>query len=484
MKRLPALLLVLVLAVLFAFVSLRFVTRHESNAGRNPAAARSMAPYYDGLFNAPAMTGGMKHLAAVFGFGWAGDGALISTQLALGNWLSAHRTPLEVIAGALPPHGTTGADERAYEVAVLCHLVEPVLTAAAANTLKTDLPKIGGEYDRYAPLEALGRTVAGIAPWLELGPGDDAEGQLRARYIKLTVEAIRHAVDPQSPGYLNFGQGTQPLVDTAFLAEGLLRAPKQLWGNLDPATRANVIAVLKSTRVMKPVENNWILFSAIVEAALLKYTGECEMAPIDHAIKSFMEWYKGDGAYGDGPHFHWDYYNSFDIHVMLWEVAEVCAQKNLRRGKYLGLIQRRAARYAVVLERMISPEGTFPVIGRSSVYRFGAFHLLSFMALRGQLHGELNAGAVRSGLNAVISRMIEAPGTFDDRGWLNIGIAGSQPKVADGYIDRGSVYLCTFGLLQLGLPASDPFWTTADQPWTQKRIWSGEDLPGDHAMHD
>ncbi len=32
-----------------------------------------------------------------------------------------------------------------------------------------------------APHEALGRVLAGAAPWLELGPGADAEGQLRAR---------------------------------------------------------------------------------------------------------------------------------------------------------------------------------------------------------------------------------------------------------------------------------------------------------------
>ena len=78
--------------------------------------------------------------------------------------------------------------------------------------------------------------------------------------------------------------------------------------------------------------------------------------------------------------------------------------------------------------------------------------------------------------------MIEAPGTFDDQGWLNIGVVGSQPKMAEEYISRGSVFLCTEGLLQLGLPADDPFWIGPDKPWTQKRIWSGEDLPADHAL--
>jgi len=37
-------------------------------------------------------------------------------------------------------------------------------------------------------------------------------------------------------------------------------------------------------------------------------------------------------------------------------------------------------------------------------------------------------------------------------------------------------------LLHLGLPANDPFWVEPEVPWTQKRIWSGTDVAGDHAL--
>ncbi len=60
--------------------------------------------------------------------------------------------------------------------------------------------------------------------------------------------------------------------------------------------------------------------------------------------------------------------------------------------------------------------------------------------------------------------MVEVPSTFDDQGWLRIGAVGAQPNMGEGYINTGSVYLCTVGLLQLGLPASDPFWTEPDGP--------------------
>lgn len=387
-------------------------------------------------------------------------------------------------AAELPPAGNDGASQRQYQVAVLARIAEPVLVAASEGNLKDLIPKIDGARNQYAPLEALGRTLAGIAPWLELGPGDDAEGRLRARYIDLAVKSIALSVDARSPGCLIVKQGGQPLVDTAFLAQALLRAPRQLWGNLDEAARANVMAALKATRAIKPYESNWLLFSATVEAALLQFTGECEMGPVEKAVNRHLGWYKGDGTYGDGPAYHWDYYNSFVIHPMLWEVLEVCSRNQLPLGQHLALEQKRARRYAEVQERLISPEGTFPIIGRSSTYRFGALQVLSMVALRHQLPNTVKPAAARSALNAVIHRMIDAPGTFDGNGWLRVGLVGAQPKAAEEYINTGSIYLCTFGLLQLGLPADDPFWTGPNEPWTQKRLWAGENEPSDHALKD
>jgi hypothetical protein len=34
----------------------------------------------------------------------------------------------------------------------------------------------------------------------------------------------------------------------------------------------------------------------------------------------------------------------------------------------------------------------------------------------------------------------------------------------------------------LGLPADDAFWTAPAAPWTQKRIWAGDDIKPDHAL--
>ena len=377
-----------------------------------------------------------------------------------------------------------GAESRAYQVAALERIARPVLVAASEGRLKEAVPAIPGARNEYAPLEALARTLAGIAPWLELGPGPDTEGRLRARYIDLAVRAVGHAVEPESPGYLKFSGGGQPLVDTAFLAQALLRAPRELWGRLSEETKQQVFAVFRQTREIKPYESNWLLFSAIIEAALIEFGGEADLAPIERAVTRHLEWYKGDGTYGDGPMYHWDYYNSFVIHPMLWEVLEVCARHGLAPGEHYEVERTRARRYAAVLERMISPEGTFPVIGRSAAYRFGALQLLSMMALRRELPDTLTPGGTRAALQAVIRRMLEAPNTFDADGWLQVGVVGHQSAAAEVYINTGSLYLCTLGLLHLGLPPDDPFWTAPNEPWTQQRIWSGENVPADHALKE
>ncbi len=380
----------------------------------------------------------------------------------------------------------SGADDRAYSVQVLTRISEPVLTSLAKGTLKQDLPHHEWEKDRvnYAPLEAFGRTLSGIAPWLELGPDDTAEGKTRAKFIDLSVKSLVNATDPKSPDFLNYNHGGQALVDTAFLAFGLLRAPNQLWGRLTSEQQSNVVAALKSTRSLKPGENNWLLFSATIEAALWQFTGECETNRIEYAVNRHMQWYLGDGTYGDGNQFHWDYYNSYVIQPMLLEVIRVCAEKKHPLGALRPKIVGRARRYAQVQERMISPEGTFPVIGRSSAYRFGAFQELSTIALLHELPTNLHPGAVRAGLTAVIKRMTEAPGTFDEHGWLQVGSVGHQPSIRETYISSGSLYLCLDGLVHLGLPANDVFWTAPAEAWTQKRIWSGEDIPADHAYEE
>lgn len=387
----------------------------------------------------------------------------------------------------VPIQTATTADDREYWVSVTTRIARPVLTNLAEGKLRQRMPvevstARASDRQRYSHLEAVGRLLTGIAPWLELGADATPEGELRGQHAEMARRGLRSATDPGSPDFLNFTNGRQPLVDAAFLAHAILRAPRELWGKLDADTKRNVAAALKSTRSIRPSFSNWLMFSAMVEAALSTMGDDWDRMRVDYALRQHEQWYKGDGVYGDGPNFHWDYYNSFVIQPMLLDVLRVVGGTAPEWQALIEPMTIRARRYAAIQERLISPEGTFPPVGRSLAYRFGAFQLLAQMALRRELPDGVAASQVRGALTAVIHRMIEAPGTFGRDGWLTIGFAGHQPSLGEGYISTGSVYLCAAGLLPLGLPASDEFWSAKSVDWTARKIWAGQDAPTDHAI--
>ena len=388
---------------------------------------------------------------------------------------------LPVVDAVTQPTG----DVRATWVALLRRLADPVLTHLANGTLKSRMPvEQAANADRRSVthLEAIGRLLAGAAPWIELGPDGSEEGRARAAIADLARRAIDKAVDPSSPDFLNFTRDRQPLVDAAFLAQGLLRARRTLLDTLPPATRRNLVAALESTRAITPGYNNWLLFSAMVEAGLAALGAPPDLVRVDYALRAHDGWYKGDGAYGDGPAFHWDYYNSFVIQPMLLEVLDVFRDRQPAWKALAARVEERARRYAAVQERLIAPDGSFPPIGRSLAYRCGAFQSLAQMALRHTLPDGVSPAQVRCALTAVIRRTLEAPDTFDPGGWLRIGFCGHQPGAGESYISTGSLYLCAVAFLPLGLAATDPFWSAPAAPWTSQRAWSGQAFPIDRAL--
>ncbi|MPY89418.1 MAG: DUF2264 domain-containing protein [Luteitalea sp.] len=381
-----------------------------------------------------------------------------------------------------------GAEDRRRWVALLTRLAAPILTSLAGGTLKQRMPievapGVGDERRGFAHLEALGRLLAGLAPWIDLGDDGSEEGRLRVEYAKLARRALAMATDPASPDALDFTTGGQALVDTAFLAHATLRAPRALGEALDDATREHLLTAFRSARVHLPGFDNWLLFSATIEAALYRLGAEWDRVRIDYALRQHDQWYLGDGLYGDGPEFRWDYYNSFVIQPMLVDVLEACGKQSSQWTPFREPILRRARRYASILERLVAPDGSFPAVGRSLAYRCGAFQLLAQMALRQELPYPMSPGQARAALTAVIRRTLEPPGTFDDDGWLTIGLSGHQPHLGETYISTGSLYLCATAFLPLGLPASDEFWTVPPQPWTWQLAWSGQPFRRDYALY-
>jgi hypothetical protein len=379
-----------------------------------------------------------------------------------------------------------GADDRQFWCAIASRLATPLLVALSEKRLKLTMPIEAApevkDRAQFTHLEALGRLLCGLAPWLELGGDESSEGKQRSHFAGLARAAIDAGTDPQSPDFMNFSEGQQPLVDAAFLAQAMLRAPTELWKKLEPRVQRNVVAALIASRPIVPGENNWKLFAAEIEA-FLHHIGESRNDDrLFGALKKFTGWYVGDGMYGDGPQFHWDYYNAFVIHPMLLETLDIVGSETPEWATFRDNVRQRLTRFAAIQERHIAPDGTYPAIGRSLAYRCGAFQGLALAALRHLLPADMKPAQARVALTSVIRRTLETADAWDDKGWLRIGVSGHQPSLGERYISTGSLYLCTAALLPLGLRATDPFWTEPIEKTTWEKVWSGADLSTDHSI--
>ena len=379
--------------------------------------------------------------------------------------------------------------EQAYKMA------QPVLENMAKGELQKNMktefsPSFDNRNRKVVYMETFGRLMAGIAPWLALPADDTPEGQQRRQLREWALQAYKNSVDPESPDYLVWGAAGQNLVDAAYIAESFIRAYDALWVPLDQTTKDRYIKEFKKLRSIEPPYTNWFLFSSTIESFIAKAVGlrEYDDFRVMMTIRKVEEWYVGDGWYADGPVFAFDYYSSYVFHAMYLEtlqnMLDAKANTRLEYQKYYDRALKRAQKFAIILERFISPEGTFPVIGRSTPYRLAAMQPLALMAWYQKLPQDLSNGQVRAALTQVMHRMFDQQQNYNDAGYLTIGFCGHQPETADWYTNNGSLYMTSLAFMPLGLAADHPFWTDKAEPWTQVKAWGGQPFPKDHRWAD
>lgn len=367
----------------------------------------------------------------------------------------------------------------------LYKIAHPVLENISRGRLKTILiPEYSPEWDgrdkEVAYLECFGRLMAGVAPWLALEECTSHEKEMHDYLYKCALDGYVQAVNPDSPDYLFKSNNQQCLVDAAYLVHSFLRGYDRLWFALDNETKRRYICEFKRLRCVTPPYNNWILYSAIIEVFLMAIGEEYDFYRIKLALHKINEWYIGDGWYSDGPAFAFDYYNSFVIQPMYVECLETLVECGLHTFKPLyEQSVKRMQRYSCILERLISPDGYFPIFGRSGTYRTAVFQPLSMIAQNQLLPPSLSNGQVRSALTRVIETMFLTDQNFDNKSFLTLGFNGYQPEIADYYTNTGSLYIASLVFLPLGLPASHPFWTDNGEGWTMKKAWNGLSFPKD-----
>ena len=140
----------------------------------------------------------------------AADGVVVFPHVQVGYTdavMNHRRAFLQTVAGvgaaAAAAQATPQAPEndRQYWVRTMGRVAEPVLTNLAAGTLKRNMPVecVTGnvaERRKVTHLEAIGRLLAGIAPWLEVPLDAGPERDMQQRYAGLARQAIRNGADP------------------------------------------------------------------------------------------------------------------------------------------------------------------------------------------------------------------------------------------------------------------------------------------------
>lgn len=383
--------------------------------------------------------------------------------------------------------------DREYWTSQAYKMAQPVLENMAQGKLQQNMltefsPSFDNRNRKVVYMETFGRLMAGIAPWLALPDDATAESRQRKQLREWALASYRNAVDPTSPDYLCWGVSGQNLVDAAYIAESFLRAYDTLWQPLDTLTKQRYFKEFQKLRRIDPPYTNWLLFSSVIESFLAKAGGGYDEFRVNMACRKVEEWYVGDGWYADGPVFAFDYYSSYVFHAMYLETLQAMIDAKMSTridySKYHERALKRAQKYAIILERFISPEGTFPVIGRSTPYRLAAMQPLALLAWYQKMPKELTNGQVRAALTQVMHRMFDHQQNYNQKGFLTIGFCGSQPETADWYTNNGSLYMTSLAFMPLGLPANHPFWTDAPQPWTQVKAWNGRPFPKDHRWAD
>lgn len=380
--------------------------------------------------------------------------------------------------------------DRKYWVDLLDKITSPILSRLCVGNLKKEMnadysPTWDISRDKEsAYMEAFGRLILGVAPFISLEDDLNLEEKFIQKKIKdQTMQCLENCITPSHPDCFYWDtKSKQILVDSAYMAQAFLIAPKTLWEPLSKDIKKKYIINFKKISNITPVKNNWVLFSAILETFFMFVGEQFQENKIKRSTFQIKKWYVGDGWYSDGDIFCFDHYNGYVIHPMLVDILKVNSKIKKEYNEDYELAYKRMQRYGVIQERLISPEGTFPIIGRSSTYRMGAFQPLAKLALDEKIPEKINPAQVRSALTCVFKNIFIKK-SFREDGFLNLGLVGDkQSDLSDNYTNTGSLYITCLAFLPLGLKPSSNFWSDPFEPWTQLKAWSGEKISRDYSI--
>ena len=185
-------------------------------------------------------------------------------------------------------------------------------------------PTWDGRDKRVSYMEAFGRLMAGISPWLSLSDDNTPEGKQRSQLHKWALQSYKKRCKSRKPRLSFMGRSYPNISGRRLYCRKLSPCSSSNLGTTGQNNPTTLYRALQKLRTIRPAYNNWLLFRAMTEAFLLFIDEEADHFALTVAMNKLNEWYLSDGWYSDGPEFVLDYYNSYVMHPMFVEILEIC----------------------------------------------------------------------------------------------------------------------------------------------------------------
>lgn len=344
-------------------------------------------------------------------------------------------------------------------VAACASLLDPL---AAGTSPGGALVRVGGTGTRFdetaAQSEGYARPLWGLAPLL----AGDSEYAGTERYVRGLVSGT----DPEHEEFWGYMEDLdQRMVEACPIGFTLAIAGKHFWDPLTEKQKKNVEAYLGSMNDKEMPNTNWLWFRVFANLGLAKVGAGYSSSRLESDIKHLNTFYRGQGWSNDGPagYTQMDYYSgSFAIQYLQLLYAELNGSKDPERAAEF---RSRARQYALDIVYYFDAEGRALTFGRSLTYRFAMAAFWGAVAFSDtELPAPLTWGVVKGLLLRNLRWWTRHPDIFQPNGMLNIGYTYPNTYLAENYNSPGSPYWCMLAFAPLALPATHPFWASAEAP--------------------
>ena len=302
---------------------------------------------------------------------------------------------------------------------------------------------------KLAALEGFARPLWGLAPLLAGGGSSPL--------APLWLDGLRHGSDPAHPEYWGDPHDySQALVEMPAIAFALTLAPEHFWNPLKQEERFNLAVWLGRINNRALVDNNWLSFRAVVNAALRRLGQPHDRAVEDAALLRLQEFHLGEGWFSDGEitsqQCQVDYYVPFAFHFYGLVYA---ALSGTPYGEHEGLIREQARAFASQFREWFARSGAALPFGRSLTYRFAQGSFWGAAAFAGE---EILPWGELKGLWFQHLRWWLTQPIFSSNGLLTTGYAYPSLNISEQYNSPASPYWALKFFLPLALPEEHPFW--------------------------